>query len=425
MVPSTMCAHSPKSPLLLAPGPVEVDPDVLKAMSHVAESHFSQPFCDTFSEVLTMLRTLFQSEDPGAQPFVIGGSGTLGWDFAATNLIEAGDAVLCLSTGFFSDAFEACLSTYGAHTKKLTVPFGSAPVLQRVEEELKAKPYKALIATHVDTSTGVLTQLKPISDLLRRVSPETLFIVDGVASVSCEDIQFDAWNIDVVVTGSQKAIGCPPGLSIIMASERAVRVAQTRKGPSLTWYASLTRWLPIMQKYERREPSYFATPPTQLVHALHASLTSILSQPLEQRFQKHKEKSDQVKAAVEGLGLIQLAVRPEDRSNGLTAFWLPEGLSPKTLLSKILARGVGLAAGMHPEFGSKYVRFGHMGYSVMNDSERHIECGIEALSEEITQFYASQKRSATAQDEPGFLVKTGCHDSRMLERSTEQSITVV
>jgi len=387
-----MDSQGTRNSILLTPGPTEIDPDVLRAMSHVAESHFSQAFCNTFGDVLTMLRKLFQSEDPQAQPFVIGGSGTLGWDFTATNFVEPGESVLCLSTGFFADAFEMCLSTYGAHTKKLTVPFGTAPDLAIVEEELKACRYKALVVTHVDTSTSVLTPLQPLRNMLKRVSPETLLVVDGVASVACEEIEFDAWNIDVLVTGSQKAIGCPPGLSIIMVSGRALEVVRTRHSPPSSWYASLTRWLPIMQKYENKEPSYFATPPTQVVHALHASLTSILSLPLKERFTRHQEKATEVRSALTELGLKTVALQPENQSNGVTAFWLPEGLSSKALLSAVLAKGVTLAAGMHPEHGSKYARFGHMGYSVMSESGLRIDIGVEALRETVVGFYESQRQ---------------------------------
>ncbi|KAH0835092.1 Alanine--glyoxylate aminotransferase 1 [Fonsecaea pedrosoi] len=378
------------SPILLAPGPTEVDPEVLRAMSSFAESHFAQPFCNTFGDVLTMLRRLFQSQDPNAQPFVIGGSGTLGWDFVATNFIEPGEPVLCLCTGYFSDAFEMCLATYGARTKRITVPIGAAPDIHEVEKELKRLRYKALVVTHVDTSTAVLTPLKPLSALLKRVSPETLLVVDGVASVACEEIQFDAWDIDIVVTGSQKAIGCPPGLSIIMVSSRALETAKARKAPANTWYASLARWLPIMQNYEKKQSSYFATPPTQIVHALHASLTSILSRPLEERFEQHRRKSAQVKAVVKALGLTQLTTESEYQANGLTAFWLPDGLSSKELLSRVTEKGFTIVGGMHKEVGHQYVRVGHMGYSVVGEPERHIDCGLKALKEAVAEYYATR-----------------------------------
>ncbi|KAK5054510.1 hypothetical protein LTR84_001401 [Exophiala bonariae] len=392
-------ALSRKTPILLAPGPTEVDPEVLKSMGSFAESHFAQPFCNVLGDVLTMLRVLFQSEDPNAQPFVIGGSGTLGWDFVATNFIEPGEQVLCLSTGYFSDTFEMCLSTYGAQTTKITVPIGDAPDISEVERALRSARYKALVVTHVDTSTGVLTPLKPLSDLLRRVSPHTLFVVDGVASVACEDLRFTAWGVDIVATGSQKAIGCPPGLSILMVSARALEVAQGRKAAPASWYASLTKWLPIMQNYEKKESSYFATPPTQLVHALHTSLTRILSSSLEERFMLHRETSAQVKAAVASLGLTQLAVKSENQANGLTAFWLPDGLSSKDFLARISAKGITFVGGMHKELGHKYVRFGHMGYSAVSANEGHIQKGIKALREVINNHHAGGGNgSASAED---------------------------
>lgn len=376
-------------PILLTPGPTEADPRVLAAMSHVAESHLAKPFSVTIGEVLGMLRKLFQSEDPRAQAFVIGGSGSLGWDFAATNFIEPGENVLYLSPGFFDNAFEKCLASYGACTKLLTVPFGCAPDLRIVEEELRTHKYKALVVTHVDTSTGVLTELQPLSTLLKQCSPETLFIVDGVASVGCEDVQFDKWTIDVCVTGSQKALSCPPGLSIIMVSARAIEVALNRKGPS-SWYSSLPRWLPIMQKYEQKEPSYFATPPTQIIHALHVSLSTILASPLQQRYEQHKVKASEVRCALKELGLTIVACQPGTQANGVTALWLPEGITSEQLRAKALEKGIILAGGMHSQYGVKYARFGHMGFSVVNDSGVHVDWGIRAVQEIVLELYRSQ-----------------------------------
>ena len=381
--------------VLLAPGPTEVDPAVLEAMSRPAESHFAQPFADTFGNTLTMVRKLFQSNDLEAQPFVIGGSGSLGWDFVATNFIDPGEAVLCLSTGYFSDAFADCLSAYGTAVNKMTVPIGSAHSLKDIERELSSVKYKAVVATHVETSTGVLTPLKPLSDLLKRVSPETLFVVDGVASIGAEEFYFDDWAIDVVLTGSQKAVSAPPGLSILMVSSRALQIGLSETKSPRTWYASLPRWLPIMQSYEKKEIKYFATPPTQLVHALNTALSDMLSRPLEQRYQEHREKSAQVKAAVTELGLTQLATDPKYQANGLTAFWLPEGLTAKEFLTTMTDKGFVLSGGMHKEVGQKYVRFGHMGYSVVEEPVRHIGAGLQALRESIVEHYLTQQEQTS------------------------------
>lgn len=196
-----------------------------------------------------MLRKLFQSTDLAAQPVVVSGSGTLGWDFVAANLAEAGDDVLVLHTGYFADSFADCFKTYGVNATQLKAPIGSRPQLPEIEKALKEKKYKLLTVTHVDTSTGVLSELKSLSELVRRVSPETLLVVDGVCSVGSEEIEFDKWQLDVVVTASQKAIGAPAGLSIAMYSGRAIKAFQNRKTPPASYFASLKNWLPSMSPF--------------------------------------------------------------------------------------------------------------------------------------------------------------------------------
>ena len=378
-------------PILLAPGPTESDPKVLAAAGHRAESHFSQAFCNVFGDTLSSLRPLFQSTDPKDQPFVLGGSGTLGWDFVATNFLSEGDAVLCLSTGFFADGFYNCLTAYGIETTRLLPgAFGRSIPLSDIAAELQRKQYKAVIATHVETSSAVLTQLQPLSQLIQSTSPSTLLVVDAVASLVAEELRFSDWKLDIVLTGSQKALSCPPGLSILMVSDRAVELAldlQRNNGAKQrSWYASLSRWLPIMQSYEAKKTCYFATPPTQLVRALRSSVASILEIGLEEVWRRHKQKSKLVKAVVEvELGLQQVSDREEDQVNGLTAVWLPEGLEAKDVLGAMLEKGFMLSAGMHKELAGRYFRFGHMGYSSFGP-EQHVQKGLAALREVMAEF---------------------------------------
>jgi aspartate aminotransferase-like enzyme len=193
-----------------------------------------------------MLRKLFQTSANGSQPFVLSGSGTLGWDLVAANLVEAGEDVLVLSSGYFSDGFADCLEVYGAKVSKLGAPVGSRPQLPEIEKALKEKKYKVLTVTHVDTSTGVLSELKDLSALVQKISPDTLLVVDGVCSVASEEIAFDDWNIDGVVTASQKAIGVPAGLSISMFSKKAMQAFENRKTPPASYFASMKNWTPSM-----------------------------------------------------------------------------------------------------------------------------------------------------------------------------------
>ncbi|KAL2116566.1 hypothetical protein VTJ04DRAFT_8734 [Mycothermus thermophilus] len=378
-------SSQPTHPTLLIPGPIEFDDAVLNSMSHYSESHVGPGFVRTFGETLSMLRKLFQTSDPAAQPFVLSGSGTLGWDLVAANIIEPGEDVLVLGTGYFSDGFADCLRVYGAQVTELRAPVGTRPTLEEVETALKEKHYKAVTVTHVDTSTGVLSDLPSLSELVRRVSPDTLFIVDGVCSVACEEIDFDAWGLDAVVTASQKAIGCPAGLSISMFSARAMHAFRTRQSPPKSYFASMANWTPIMQNYEAFKPSYFATPSPQLIRALHTALSQILAKPLADRFAMHKAASNRVKRAVERLGLRQVAANPEEQAHGMTAIYLPEGITAADLLPRLAARGVVFAGGIHKEIATKYIRLGHMGVSVTDPDRGDLERAINALQEALVE----------------------------------------
>ncbi|KAK1998546.1 alanine-glyoxylate aminotransferase [Colletotrichum falcatum] len=381
--PVSTMSSQPPHPTLLIPGPIEFDDAVLQAMSHYSESHVGPGFVNTFGEALSMLRQLFQTKDPQAQPFVISGSGTLGWDLVAANLVEAGEDVLVLATGYFSNGFSDCFKTYGGNVTELRAPVGERPQLPEIEKALSEKKYKVLTVTHVDTSTAVLSELKELTALVKRVSPETLVIVDGVCSVGVEEIQFDEWKLDGVITASQKAIGVPAGLSISMFSGAAMKSFAQRKTPPASYFASFKNWTPIMQNYEAKKPSYFATPSPQLIHALHTGLTQILAKPLSERFSKHKEVSDKVKKAVADLGLKQVATKPENQAHGMTAIYLPESVRAAELLPSLAKKGIVFAGGIHKEIAPKYIRFGHMGVSVTDPNRKDIDNAIKALQDSL------------------------------------------
>lgn len=140
-----------------------------------------------------------------------------------------------------------------------------------------------------------------------------------------------------------------------------------------------------MQNYEAKKPSYFATPSPQLIHALHTSLTQILSRPIEQRFADHKAASQKIKKAVADLGLKQLAAKPENQANGMTAIYLPEGIAPPDVLPSLAKKGVIFAGGLHKEIATKYIRFGHMGVSVTDPNRPDINKAISALKDSLVE----------------------------------------
>lgn len=374
-------------PLTLIPGPIEFDDAVLEAMSYPAQAHTAQPFVDLFSETLKMTRNLFMSKDPNAQPFVIAGSGSLGWDIVGANFIEKGDKALVLNTGYFSSAFADALNVYGANVDQLVGKIGDRPSLSEIEGALSKNKYKVITITHVDTSTGVLSDVKAIAAVVRKVSPDTLVVVDGVCSVGSEELRFDEWDIDYVLTGSQKAIGAPPGLSISFASARALKVVENRSSPVAGYFAALPRWVPIMKAYESGKPAYFATPAVQNVHALHASLSQFATsqESVESRIQTHRKTSDKVKDRIESLGLKTVAVSREVGAHGMTAIYLPEGVANTQLLPLLLKKNITLAGGIHKEIAPKYFRMGHMGISVTKPELGHIDTALKSIEEALSE----------------------------------------
>jgi alanine-glyoxylate transaminase/serine-glyoxylate transaminase/serine-pyruvate transaminase len=207
---------------LLIIGPVEFEPSVLNAMSSLATSHVDPAFINTFGNAIEMMRKVWLA--PSGQPFIVSGSGTLTWDMTAANLLEKGDSALVVNSGIFGDWFAECLEVYGGKVDQLTAPFGDVPSLADIESALKAKKYKLITVTHVDTSSGVLSDIKAVAALVKRVSPETLICLDGVCSVGAEEIRMEEWGLDVVMTASQKAIGVPPGLALMVVSQKALVV---------------------------------------------------------------------------------------------------------------------------------------------------------------------------------------------------------
>lgn len=375
-------------PVTMIPGPIEFDDQVLSAMSHPAEAHTSPAFIKTFQETLELVRNLFYSTNPHAQGFVIAGSGTLGWDFVGANLIETGDNALVLNTGYFSDSFSSALKIYGAHVDEIkTLNVGDKLSLEEIEAAVKAKSYKVVTITHVDTSTGVLSDIEGISKVIKRVSPQTLVIVDGVCSVAVETIKFDEWNLDFVLTASQKGVGAPSGLCIFFASPLALEVVQNRKSLVGSFFASIPKWLPIMKAYESGTPAYFATPPVQNVYGLRASLRQFATskKSMDARFASHKVASDTIKNAIASLGLKTVSIHRESSAHGMTAVYLPNGITNAQLLPLIAKKGVMLAGGLHKEIATKYFRIGHMGISAVYPETGHIQKVIDALSDSLKE----------------------------------------
>lgn len=351
----------PEREILMIPGPIELDPEVLRVLARPQLGHMDPGFARAFGSVLAKLREVFGA--PGGQPFVVTGSGTLAMEIAVANVVDPGDRAVVVATGFFSDRMAKMLERLGARVEVVRAPLGEVPDLAAVERAL-AEPTKVLTVTHVDTSTGVRA---PVADIARVARERgALVVVDGVCAVGGEELRQDAWGVDVCLTASQKALGAPPGLALVMAGPRALAAHRAKKQPVVASYLDFAEWLPIMEAYQRGTPQYFATPAVNLVLALEVSLGHIVAEGIDARIARHARLARAFRAAWSALGLRTIPAREAITANTLSAVYYPDGVDA-SLLGRVRAEGVVIAGGLHPEAKTKYFRVGHMGAMSASD----------------------------------------------------------
>jgi alanine-glyoxylate transaminase/serine-glyoxylate transaminase/serine-pyruvate transaminase len=368
-----------QKPILMIPGPIEFHEDVLRAMGEQSPSHVAPSFIEEFGATLEGLRKVFLA--PNGQPVVVAGSGTLGWDIITANLAERGAEALVVNTGYFSDSFADCCEAYGVNVTTVgpADPIGSVCDLKEVEAALASKKFDMICLTQVDTSTGVLNDIKALSALARASNPDIIVTVDGVCSFGGEEFRFEDWGVDAAMTASQKALGVPPGLMVMMLSQRAVDFVGSRATPIPSYFASLRNWLPIMKLYEERKGCYFATPAVNLIRALHVSVNQLNALGMEEVFARHNKISKAFKAALKHMGFTLLP-QEEVAANTLSAIRYPEGVTGSELLTAIKSKGVIIAGGLHKQCKAEYFRIGHMGISVLeNEARGHMERVVEAV----------------------------------------------
>ena len=345
-------------PRLMIPGPIEFTDEVMAEMSKPTPSHVDPAFIATFGQALEDLRKVFLA-GPDHQPFILAGSGTLAMDSAAANLIEPGDRALVIDTGYFSQRMADILRRYGAQVAVLSAEPGDTIAADQLSQYLAENPgYDVVTITHVDTSTGVLTDAKGLTAAAKDAG--ALVILDGVCATAAEEMRQAAWGVDVYFTASQKAIGTPPGLALLVASPAALAKWRGRSHPVGSYYSDWGYWLPVMTAYEARQASYFGTPAVNLVMALAVSLRQILDEGMENVFARHVLLSNAVKAGIAAMGLGQVPTDMAHAAHTLTCPRFPEGVDAG-MLKAVRANGAILAGGLHPAIKSEYFRIGHMG----------------------------------------------------------------
>ncbi len=341
---------------LMLPGPTPVPERVLSAMSRPMINHRGEEFAGLFREVTAGLQYVFQTEE---EPVVLPAAGTGGLEAAVVNTLSPGDRVLALVTGAFGERFAAIARAFGAQVEVLAAPAGRAVDLEALrawlEQDLErpaAERFRAVLATHNETSTGVTNPVEAIAPMVSRHG--ALLLVDAVSSLGAIDLPFDRLGLDVVVTGSQKALMCPPGLAVLALSQRAWQAADTARAPR--FYFDLRSY---RKGAAKAQTPY--TPALSLLYGLRESLAMIREEGLEEGFRRHALLGRMTRAGIQALGLDLLA-DARHASATVTAVVSPTSIDLKELRRHArVVSGVTLAGGQG-DLADSIFRIGHLGH---------------------------------------------------------------
>jgi aspartate aminotransferase-like enzyme len=335
--------------LLMTPGPVPFHPRVYRAMSRVVFHHRTPEYRKTFTECVSMMKEVMQTKN---DVFIFTGSGTSAMDAAIANCVSPGDKVLNLLGGKFSERWAEITETFGAKSVPLEVEWGKAVKPEMVSDALEKEPdIKFVTLCHNETSTAVLN---PVQEIAKITSEHgKILIVDGITSVGGDYVYPDKWGIDILVTGSQKCLGCPPGLGMIMVGPKAWNIINKReKIPS--YYVNL----PAYKKSFEKSSETPNTPAISLIYGLHEALTMILEEGYENRVKRHRLMAEATRRGMEALGLPLLAEKGYE-SNTITALKYPEGIDDGAFRKGMQKHGT-LVAGGQDHLRGKIFRVAHM-----------------------------------------------------------------
>ena len=336
--------------LTMIPGPTPVAPRILDALARPTTSHVAPSFVEEFRQALAGFRSLCRSES--AQPFIVAGGGTLALELALVNVVAAGGKVLVLSHGYFGDRFGDLAAAFGIEAEVVKSEWGRAAEPAELARRLAAGSYAAVTITHVDTSTGTLSPVEAYLEALK--GRDELVILDGVCATGGVEENFDAWKLDVLLTGPQKAIGAPPGVALCLFGERALERRRARTSVP-AYYSDVMRWLPVMQDPGK----YYSTPCVNEIVALAEALRVVHAEGLPARFARHARIARAFRAGLEAMGLA-LFTDAGCRADTLSVVLLPEGVADAAFRGEVAARGVVVAGGLGPIAGKAF-RLGHMG----------------------------------------------------------------
>ena len=358
----------PGERVLMGPGPSNVPPRVLQAMSAPCIGHLDPSFLSVMDETQRLLRFLFQTENALTIP--VSGTGSAGMETCFVNLVEPGDEVLVCVNGVFGTRMSDIVNRIGGKLIRVDGEWGRAIDPDAVRKAAKDRNPKILAAVHAETSTGVCQPLEDLANIARDMG--ALFLVDMVTSLGGMEIALDTMRIDAAYSGTQKCVSCPPGLSPLSFSSAAMKVLQNRKSPVVSWYLDMS----MVSSYWGSDRKYHHTAPINMIYALREALRIIAEEGLESRFARHRLNHRALVAGLEAMGLSMLV--PEDeRLPMLNAVVIPEG-ADDVKVRKILLNDFGMEIGGGlGALAGKIWRVGLMGYSSCRKNVMLFLSGLE------------------------------------------------
>jgi len=335
---------------LRIPGPTPCPDEILKAIGRQMINHRGKEFAEMTNRIVPRLKQCFQTRN---EILILTTSGTGGLESAIVNMLSPGDKVLGVSIGFFGERFAECAGVYGAEVIPLKYDWGKAVDPEDVRKALKNTPgVKAVLVTHNETSTGTTNPLKEIAKVVKEF--DKLILVDAVSSLSSIDLPVDAWDLDVVVTGSQKGWMVPPGLAFVSVSEKAWKAHAEAKMPRFYFDYSRAR------KFAADGQTPW-TPAVSVFFGLDVALDVMLKEGLQNIFARHTRVADKARkwAKAKGLRLV-----PEEKfaSNTVTAINAPADMDVPKFLSTLRTEYKVEIAGGQGAMKGKIFRIGHLGF---------------------------------------------------------------
>ncbi len=355
--------------ILLGPGPSCIPQRVLAALAKPTIGHLDPVFLRIMDDLRTKLRTVFQTTNE--LTLAVSGTGSAGMETVFVNLLEPGDTAMVAVAGVFGGRMVDVARRCGGAVEAVEAPWGTAFDQDLLIEKIRASKPAVFAIVHGETSTGVLQPVDRIAEAVHAYGG--LFILDCVTSLAGVPVEIDRWGVDAAYSGTQKCLSCPPGLSPVSLSPRAVERLDRRKGKVASWYLDLT----MVRQYWGQERFYHHTAPINMNYALLEALDIVLEEGLPARFKRHAEMHARLKAGLESMGIRYVSQEGRHLPQ-LNAVAVPEGVDDaagrRLLLNEF---GIEIGAGLGA-FKGKAWRIGLMGHGA---TARNVELVLAEIRE--------------------------------------------